>query len=94
MDILKEVLEDMEVETVSGRPVKIYSHDGGGTHPIHGAYYIGEVTDEQSSLLKSQVVQDYGWIICSWTPTGKRFEQWSTGLDLKPKLNETSISKK
>lgn len=92
MDLLTAIKQDIVI-TVSERPVRIYSTDGGGTHPIHGAYYVGEC---DLAALEGGIAgekTDMGWIICCWTNNGKRFQGWSSGLDLKCN-NETTISKK
>ena len=92
MDLLTAIHKN-SVITVSERPVRIYSTEGGGTHPIHGAYYVGEYDLAALESSNPEVTKtDMGWIICCWTATGKRFEKWSSGLDLKLN-NEATVSK-
>lgn len=92
MDLLTAIIKN-KVQTVSERPVRIYDVEAGGTHPIHGAYYAGEC-DLAALEGGNGGKVDMGWIICCWTETGKRFDKWSSGLDLKMINNEATISEK
>lgn len=42
VDILQAIKDGWEVETQSGRAVRIYATDGFGAYSIHGAYRISE----------------------------------------------------
>lgn len=64
-------------ETVGGNQVVIYTEHAEGTHPIHGAYYVGKIL-----LPDSTIEADLGWVMCSWQRNGRRFKDYITSLDL------------
>lgn len=61
--------------TVTGISVIIYNTEAGGSHPIHGAYWGGPTSFEESDYA-------FEWIPTCWMKNGRRFKERVSDLDL------------
>lgn len=67
-----------KVRTDKGRWAIIYTADGGGERPIHGAYWSGESD---------------GWIVTQWASDGSRIGTTvQTELDIRSAVSQGKIS--
>lgn len=66
-----------EIVSDGGCRIILYSTNGGGDKPIHGAYYTGS--------------KEWGWIPTSWDKDGRRASSHSSDLDIIKAVNEGKV---